>query len=762
MITMAINTRPIKLVNIFTIVVILLLAISIGGGHYKVQAAPNSCGVSVNPAEIPPSTTADLQFVVTNYSSNPLLWAEVTVPSSNYIVNGGSGAGWNEVSNSDTSVTFRLGNIAPAESKGLNISTTTSSTHPQEEWTVKASDDPDGANPFTCSGSPSTSINGQAPDTIPPNIYNIAVKPLSSTSVAISWITDEAANSQINYGTDANYDSTSPLVDDLVTAHNATLSSLQSNTAYHYQIMSVDAAGNLGTSSDNTFLTVTPDNNSQATNGSRLINSPNSPFATPIPIKLKPTEKVPPTISFNTSLNNPYKETPQITGAASDNEALAGIFYSTDGGRNWLLAEITTGLGTKVATFSFKPQNLEDGNYQILARAVDTSGNIGLTKPITLVIDRLPPTVGGNVVSLGPQILEPDRNNSLTTLTNLEQKITLSAVGGPTSINLLATSKDKAKPQVFTLTQSVDSGLWSGILSFKKAGSYTLVANSIDGAGNKTSRILDSVNVSSPSHIANARNNKPLAATITAYYTDPDTNNWVVWDGASYGQDNPQATDSSGNFKLMLPPGKYYLKITAKGYRPLITNSFNLSRSEPIFTTLTMKPGTNLKLGSLNLSWPNLSATTIDLEAQSKGLRSSKDSVNNVKGSTIPALNSINTNNQAINTLDWLGKPTIVTFLSSWSPATPDQLNTLAKLQKNPNLNVEPVGLQENIAKLKAYNQIAGLSLQELADPDSTLAAFFAPKSLPTHYFIDRSGVVKEITTGTLSEKELLDKLSSL
>jgi disulfide bond formation protein DsbB len=65
MITMAINTRPIKLVNIFTIVVILLLAISIGGGHYKVQAAPNSCGVSVNPAEIPPSTTGMKSLIAT-------------------------------------------------------------------------------------------------------------------------------------------------------------------------------------------------------------------------------------------------------------------------------------------------------------------------------------------------------------------------------------------------------------------------------------------------------------------------------------------------------------------------------------------------------------------------------------------------------------------------------------------------------------------------------------------------------------------------
>ncbi|MDZ7363133.1 MAG: PQQ-dependent sugar dehydrogenase, partial [candidate division KSB1 bacterium] len=69
------------------------------------------------------------------------------------------------------------------------------------------------------------------------------------------WQTDEASDSQVEYGLTAGYGSSSPLDAALVTSHTVTLSGLQPNTTYHYRVKSKDAAGNLAASGDFSFTT---------------------------------------------------------------------------------------------------------------------------------------------------------------------------------------------------------------------------------------------------------------------------------------------------------------------------------------------------------------------------------------------------------------------------------------------------------------------------------------------------------------------------
>jgi phosphodiesterase/alkaline phosphatase D-like protein len=95
-----------------------------------------------------------------------------------------------------------------------------------------------------------------APDITPPVISSIAEGSVTSTSVSISWKTDEGATSQVEYGTTMSYGSTSALNSTLVTSHSRSLSGLTSSTTYHYRVISSDAAGNLATSADNTFTTL--------------------------------------------------------------------------------------------------------------------------------------------------------------------------------------------------------------------------------------------------------------------------------------------------------------------------------------------------------------------------------------------------------------------------------------------------------------------------------------------------------------------------
>jgi hypothetical protein len=94
-------------------------------------------------------------------------------------------------------------------------------------------------------------------DTVAPTITN-AVPAVNTTTAAISWQTNKAANSQINYGTSTNYGITTTLDPILTVQHSVTITGLTPNTTYHYQILSRDGNGNLASSSDLTFLTGTP------------------------------------------------------------------------------------------------------------------------------------------------------------------------------------------------------------------------------------------------------------------------------------------------------------------------------------------------------------------------------------------------------------------------------------------------------------------------------------------------------------------------
>jgi len=96
------------------------------------------------------------------------------------------------------------------------------------------------------------------PDTTPPVITEIAASSTVNNGVVstvITWKTDEPATSQVEYGTTTAYGSTTPLNTTLVESHSVTITSLLSNTTYHYRVISKDANDNQSTSADNSFDT---------------------------------------------------------------------------------------------------------------------------------------------------------------------------------------------------------------------------------------------------------------------------------------------------------------------------------------------------------------------------------------------------------------------------------------------------------------------------------------------------------------------------
>ena len=92
-------------------------------------------------------------------------------------------------------------------------------------------------------------------DTTPPAISSLSDSGATTSSVVITWTTDESATSQVEYGTTASYGSSSVLDSSLVMTHTVNLTGLTAGTTYHCRVKSKDASGNEAVSDDRTYTT---------------------------------------------------------------------------------------------------------------------------------------------------------------------------------------------------------------------------------------------------------------------------------------------------------------------------------------------------------------------------------------------------------------------------------------------------------------------------------------------------------------------------
>src|SRR5207237_1381813 len=110
-----------------------------------------------------------------------------------------------------------------------------------------------------------------ANDTTPPVLSAMAASAITSSGATITWTTNEASDSQVDYGPTTAYGTSSPLNASLVTSHTVSLSGLTGSTLYHFRVRSRDAATNLATSGDVTFTTL----------AAADIKPPTAPVSTP-------------------------------------------------------------------------------------------------------------------------------------------------------------------------------------------------------------------------------------------------------------------------------------------------------------------------------------------------------------------------------------------------------------------------------------------------------------------------------------------------
>ena len=94
-----------------------------------------------------------------------------------------------------------------------------------------------------------------AGDYTAPIISNVRAVVLDDSSAWVTWDTDEAANSYIDYGLTESYEIGTEYDGTYQTAHSITLTSLTPGTLHYFQVRSADNNGNTATSSGYSFTT---------------------------------------------------------------------------------------------------------------------------------------------------------------------------------------------------------------------------------------------------------------------------------------------------------------------------------------------------------------------------------------------------------------------------------------------------------------------------------------------------------------------------
>lgn len=191
------------------------------------------------------------------YSASSLVTVDTTAPSDGIInINSGS-----EYTNNDI---VNLSVFADDVTE-MNFSNDGTNWNGWESYTISKTwvlSDPQGIKTvYVKFRDDANNISDISVDTITydsqsPAISSINASAMTYNSAIILWTTSEVATSQVEYGLDTNYGSSTTLDGDKNIDHRVILSELTAGATYHYRVHSIDNAGNETISGDNNFTTI--------------------------------------------------------------------------------------------------------------------------------------------------------------------------------------------------------------------------------------------------------------------------------------------------------------------------------------------------------------------------------------------------------------------------------------------------------------------------------------------------------------------------
>ena len=212
-----------------------------------------------------------------------------------------------------------------------------------------------------CSGLVTANSGSGSPTTL--TISGVQAAAPTTSGFQVSWSTNVAANSAVDYGTTASYGSSTPINNTMVTSHQMAVTGLAAGKLYHFRVRSTDAKNSSAAGPDMTLTTPT-------TAG----------------------DTTPPTVSITAPTNGAtVSGTISVTANASDNVGVASVQFQLDGAN---LGALDT---TSPYSVSWNTTTASNASHQLKAIAKDAAGNSTTSAIVTLTVSNTPDTVAPTV-----------------------------------------------------------------------------------------------------------------------------------------------------------------------------------------------------------------------------------------------------------------------------------------------------------------------------------------------------------------------------
>ena len=135
-------------------------------------------------------------------------------------------------------------------------------------------------------------------------------------------------------------------------------------------------------------------------------------------------------------------------------------------------------------------------------------------------------------------------------------------------------------------------------------------------------------------------------------------------------------------------------------------------------------------------------------------------------GMAAPDFELQNLDGQSVSLNDLKGKPVLINFWATWCPPCRSEMPYIQQVydeMHEKGLVVLAINIGESSSKVKSFLQDNDLSLPVLLDTRGVVAQRYNIKGIPTTFFIDKDGTIREKIIGAFTSKaQIEERLSKI
>jgi len=135
-------------------------------------------------------------------------------------------------------------------------------------------------------------------------------------------------------------------------------------------------------------------------------------------------------------------------------------------------------------------------------------------------------------------------------------------------------------------------------------------------------------------------------------------------------------------------------------------------------------------------------------------------------GKPAPEFEVLGLDGETFRLSDFLGQPVWINFWATWCPPcraemTPD-MQTVYEANQEEGLVIIGLSIAEDADTARDYIERVGVTYTIGLDRSTSIAATYRIVGIPTHFFIDRDGIVREFRIGSMSRGTMEDKIEAI